>query len=160
LRATFSTSLHLRLPPKDSLYFLSLFSFRLHPHSSVSTTAMPNHTPSPSDEDLLPTLITTLSKESPQTLWAEYPSSPKSYNLSFTQITYAQFANAINNCAHFLAETLGRSDTGEPLAWLAPNDPRCAIANVAAMRAGFKVRCCLSYSFLLRWICRFGVGRG
>ncbi|CEN61371.1 hypothetical protein ASPCAL08025 [Aspergillus calidoustus] len=100
---------------------------------------MPNHTPSPSDEDLLPTLITTLSKESPQTLWAEYPSSPKSYNLGFTQITYAQFANAINNCAHFLAETLGRSDTGEPLAWLAPNDPRCAIANVAAMRAGFKI---------------------
>ncbi|KAL3494907.1 hypothetical protein BJX62DRAFT_246825 [Aspergillus germanicus] len=94
---------------------------------------------SSSDEDLLPTLITTLAKESPQSLWAEYPTSPATYSQGFTAITYAQFANAINNCAHFLAVTLGRSGTGEPLAWLAPNDPRCAIANVAAMRAGFKL---------------------
>jgi acyl-CoA synthetase (AMP-forming)/AMP-acid ligase II len=91
-----------------------------------------------SDEDLLPTLITTLAKESPDTLWAEYPSSPTTYSQGFTAITYAQFANAIN----FLAETLGRVGTGEPLAWLAPNDPRCAIANIAA---GFKVRCYLAF---------------
>ncbi|KAJ0423944.1 hypothetical protein BJY00DRAFT_309761 [Aspergillus carlsbadensis] len=100
---------------------------------------MPSPIPSrpPSNEDLLPTLITTLAAEYPQTLWAEYPSSPTSYSAGFTQVTYAQFANAINNCAHFLTQTLGRSGTGEPLAWLAPNDLRCAVANVAAMRCGF-----------------------
>jgi acyl-CoA synthetase (AMP-forming)/AMP-acid ligase II len=112
---------------------------------------MPDHIPSPSDEDLLPTLINTLARESPDTLWAEYPTSPTSYSQGFTVITYARFANAINNCAHFLAETLGRSGTGEPLAWLAPNDPRCAIANVAAMRAGFKVRCFALFP-LSRWV--------
>ncbi|KAL3446506.1 hypothetical protein BJX65DRAFT_318575 [Aspergillus insuetus] len=98
----------------------------------------PNN-PLSSSEDLLPTLITTLAKEFPDTLWAKYPSSPTTYSQGFAAITYAQFANAINNCAHFLAETLGRTGTGEPLAWLAPNDPRCAVANIAAMRAGFKL---------------------
>jgi acyl-coenzyme A synthetase/AMP-(fatty) acid ligase len=115
---------------------------------------MPDHIPS--DEDLLPTLITALAKESPDTLWAEYPTSRTTYSQGFTAITYAQFANAINNCAHFVAETLGRSGTGEPLAWLAPNDPRCAIANVAAMRAGFKVRCFALFSL---WEGLFRVSR-
>ncbi|KAL3466482.1 hypothetical protein BJX64DRAFT_284420 [Aspergillus heterothallicus] len=88
---------------------------------------------------LIPTLIYSLAHSEPRTLWAEYPSSATTYTTGFSQITYAQLANAINGCAHFLTKALGRSNTGEAMAWLAPNDPRCTIALVAALKASFKL---------------------
>ncbi|KAL2828100.1 hypothetical protein BJY01DRAFT_255489 [Aspergillus pseudoustus] len=91
-------------------------------------------------QSLIPTLIDELATNEPNTLWAEYPSSALTYTDGFKQIAYAQFAKAVNGCAHFITRALGRRrETGEPLAWLAPNDPRCTIALVAAMKAGFKV---------------------
>ncbi|KAL2820799.1 hypothetical protein BDW59DRAFT_164493 [Aspergillus cavernicola] len=81
------------------------------------------------EHKLLPAIVDELAEREPESLWAEYPSSSTTFDDGFKQITYAQFANA----------ALGKSDTGEPLAWLAPNDPRCSIALIAAIKAGFKL---------------------
>ncbi|KAL4871382.1 hypothetical protein BDV12DRAFT_206525 [Aspergillus spectabilis] len=100
---------------------------------------MPNRRIEAAEQKLLPAIIDELAQKELDSLWAEYPSSPTTFNEGFKQITYAQFANAVNACAHFIALALGRSNTGEPLAWLAPNDPRCSITIIAAMKAGFKL---------------------
>lgn len=89
---------------------------------------------------LLPELVDHLAANEPDTLWGEYPRSSTSFDDGFNQLSYAQFANAVNGVAHHLENTLGRAQTGETLAYLAPNDPRCTISMVAAMKAGFKVR--------------------
>ncbi|KAL4885875.1 hypothetical protein BJY04DRAFT_230133 [Aspergillus karnatakaensis] len=91
------------------------------------------------EQMLLPAVINDLAQREPETLWAQYPSSSTTFNDGFKGITYAQFTNAVNACAHFITKALGRASTGEPLAWLAPNDPRCSIMIIAAMKAGFKL---------------------
>lgn len=88
---------------------------------------------------LLPTIIDQIAQSYPDNIWAEYPSSSTSLENGFQQITYAQFARAVNGTAQHIQNVLGRRDTGQPLAYLAPNDPRCSIAVIAAMKAGFSV---------------------
>ncbi|KAL3475147.1 hypothetical protein BJX99DRAFT_259614 [Aspergillus californicus] len=100
---------------------------------------IPNWRVKAAEKKLLPAIIDKIAQREPNTLWGEYPSSPTSFSEGFKPITYAQFANAVNGCAHFITKALGKSNTGEPLAWLAPNDPRCSIALVAAIKAGFKL---------------------
>ncbi|KAL1988059.1 hypothetical protein VTN96DRAFT_1090 [Rasamsonia emersonii] len=88
---------------------------------------------------LLPAIVEQLAAEEPDALWGEFPRSSTSLSEGFESISYAQFANAVNGVAHHITQALGRRDTEEPLAYLAPNDPRCAITLVAAMRAGFTI---------------------
>ncbi|PLB45460.1 NAD(P)-binding protein [Aspergillus steynii IBT 23096] len=88
---------------------------------------------------LLPTIIEELASDEPDSLWAEYPSSPSTYDAGFSGITYSQFARAVDQIAFWLEDALDRKDTGEALALLAPNDPRCTITIIAAMKAGFKL---------------------
>lgn len=88
---------------------------------------------------LLPTIIDQLAQSYPDNIWAEYPSSSTTLEDGFQQITYAQFARAVNGAAQHIQNVLGRRDTGQPLAYLASNDPRCSIAVIAAMKAGFSV---------------------
>lgn len=87
----------------------------------------------------LPTIIDQLAQSEPDSLWAEYPTSSTTLDDGFQQITYGQFARAVNGSARRIEQALGRCDTGETLAYLAPNDPRCSIAVIAAMKAGFNV---------------------
>ncbi|KAE8150536.1 hypothetical protein BDV25DRAFT_110498 [Aspergillus avenaceus] len=88
---------------------------------------------------LLPTIIDELARDDPNGLWMEYPSSLSTFDAGFNQITYAELANSVNGVANCITSALGREDTGEPLAWLAPNSPLCSITLIAAMKAGFKV---------------------
>ncbi|KAF7590482.1 hypothetical protein BBP40_002827 [Aspergillus hancockii] len=88
---------------------------------------------------LLPTIVDELAREEPNGLWIEYPTSPTSLDAGFSQITYAELANAVNGVANCLTSALGRNNTGESLAWLAPNSPLCSITLIAAMKAGFKL---------------------
>ncbi|KAF5863882.1 hypothetical protein ETB97_009168 [Aspergillus alliaceus] len=88
---------------------------------------------------LLPTIIDELARDDPDGLWIEYPTSPTSFDAGYSQITYAELANAVNGVANCITSALGRDNTGEPLAWLAPNSPLCSITLIAAMKAGFKL---------------------
>ncbi|KNG87145.1 hypothetical protein ANOM_004785 [Aspergillus nomiae NRRL 13137] len=88
---------------------------------------------------LLPTIIDELARDEPNGLWIEYPTSPTDLNAGYSQITYAELANAVNGVANCITSALGRDNTGESLAWLAPNSPLCSITLIAAMKAGFKL---------------------
>jgi acyl-CoA synthetase (AMP-forming)/AMP-acid ligase II len=90
-------------------------------------------------EMLLPHAIDFIANTEPNAVYAEFPRSPATYNSGFETVTFARFANAINGVAHLIEKTLGRPDRIKPLAYLAPNDPRCAITMVAAIKAGYAV---------------------
>lgn len=98
---------------------------------------MPNRRTEAARTELLPAIIDQLARDEPDTLWGEYPVSTRTLEEGYKQLSYKQFANAVNGVANQIETTLGKRDTGEPLAFLAANDPRCAIALVAAMKAGF-----------------------
>ena len=87
----------------------------------------------------LPTLIDNLAANEPHTLWGEYPTSSTSFDAGFSPISYAQFAGAVNGIAHHVQKALVNNHNGGTLAYLAPNDARCTMSLVAAMKAGFKV---------------------
>ncbi|KAE8349151.1 hypothetical protein BDV28DRAFT_141827 [Aspergillus coremiiformis] len=88
---------------------------------------------------LLPTIVDELARDEPDGVWIEYPTCPTSFDGGYSQITYAELANAVNGVANCITSALGRHNTGESLAWLAPNSPLCSITLIAAMKAGFKL---------------------
>lgn len=57
----------------------------------------------------------------------------------FTDISYRTFANAINRCAHWLVQSLGRPSSTEAIAYLAAPDLRYQILAMAAVKAGYVV---------------------
>ena len=90
-------------------------------------------------EILLPVLIDEIATNDPTALWIEYPTDPTSYDYGYKQITYAQFANAINGTAHWMEGALGRGENGETLTYIGPNDPLYGVLVVAAVKVGYKV---------------------
>ena len=91
------------------------------------------------NEIFLPTLIDEIATNDPTAAWIEYPADPTSYDSGYKQITYAQFANAINGTAHWIESALGHGVNGETLTYIGPNDPFYGILIVAAVKAGYKV---------------------
>ncbi|GAM35598.1 hypothetical protein TCE0_017f04050 [Talaromyces pinophilus] len=85
---------------------------------------------------LLPTIVDQLARDQPNGLWGEYPKSKTTLGDGYEELTYKQFANAVNGVAHQIEKQIGRRDTREPLAYIAANDPRCSIALIAAMKVG------------------------
>ena len=55
------------------------------------------------------------------------------------EITFYQFASAINRCALWLEAQCGKGEEFPTIAYLAPSDLRTSILIVAAIKAGFKV---------------------
>ena len=72
---------------------------------------------------LLPVLIDEMATSHPTALWIEYPAESTSYGAGYKQITYAQFANAINGTARWIEVTLGRGEIGEILNYIGPDNP-------------------------------------
>jgi acyl-CoA synthetase (AMP-forming)/AMP-acid ligase II len=71
-----------------------------------------------------------------------FASIPKSQNIEegFNHVSYRNFANAINRCAHWLVQALGRPRTTEVIAYLATPDLRYQILAMAAVKVGYVVR--------------------
>lgn len=103
---------------------------------------MPNSRTAAAKHSLLPTIVDQLARDEPNSLWGEYPKSKTSLNDGYDELTYRQFANAVNAVAHQIEKKIGRRDTREPLAYLASSDPRCSIALIAAMKVGCNVSIC------------------
>ena len=55
-------------------------------------------------------------------------------------ISYRQFANAINRCTHWLRSQIGLESTEIPLAYVGPSDLRYQILSLAAAKSGHVVR--------------------
>lgn len=90
-------------------------------------------------QELLPTIVDHLSGSKPDALYAEYPVSPWTYNEGYRQITYRDFANAINGVAWWLQKTLGQGNNREVLTYMGPNDIRYPALVLGAAKAGYVV---------------------
>lgn len=91
------------------------------------------------NEILLPVLVDEIAMNDPTALWIEYPADLTSYDFGYKQITYAQFANAINGTAHWMERALGHGKNGETLTYIGSNDPFYGVVVLAAVKVGYKV---------------------
>lgn len=80
-----------------------------------------------------------------------YASIPVSSNLEdgFRDISYGQFANAINRCAYWLKEAFGETSTGVVLTYIGTPDLRYQILAMAAAKTGHIVRLVINSSIRL-----------
>ena len=89
--------------------------------------------------DFVPNLVDKRAELTPDAIYSEYPVSTSSYDEGYRQITYKDFANAINGAARWLVDTLGPGKDFETLAYIGPNDVRHPSLILAAVKAGYKV---------------------
>ncbi|KAI9812571.1 MAG: hypothetical protein M1827_004560 [Pycnora praestabilis] len=89
---------------------------------------------------LLPTLIDQYAKEPIPRTYASVPKSDDDLSLGFVDISYEQFANAINRAAWWLEGNLGKSDkTFQTFGYFGPRDLRYPILIIAAIKIGWKI---------------------
>jgi acyl-CoA synthetase (AMP-forming)/AMP-acid ligase II len=87
---------------------------------------------------LLASLIDQIARDTPDRTYAEYLG--KNWEREgFTEITYGQFATAIDKAAYWLDETFGKARHFETVAYSGVNDLRYAFFIVAAQKTGRKV---------------------
>ena len=84
---------------------------------------------------VIPSIIDERARERHARPIASIPSSPTSYR----DVSYWEFANAVNRCTHWLLREVGTSHTFDTLAYLGPNDLRYQILIVAAIKSGHVV---------------------
>lgn len=89
---------------------------------------------------LMPMVVDQIAETEPDTVWAAVPISTKT-SPRYLDISYRQFANAINGIAWWLEKELGRGDTTEPLAYFGSgsSDIGYIILLVGAVKAGYFV---------------------
>ena len=92
----------------------------------------------PHGNRLLPITIDDIAENKPEKLFGCIPrtSDPRD---GFVDVTFADFARAVDRAAWWLEESLGKSTTFETLAYLGPSDIRYFILAVAASKVGYKV---------------------
>lgn len=58
------------------------------------------------------------------------------------EVSFRQYANAINRFAHWIVQQAGRAKDGEypTVAYIGPNDVRYLVVLAASIKAGYKVR--------------------
>lgn len=90
---------------------------------------------------LLPTVVDQIAETEPEASWAAVSISPIGTEAGYQNITYQQFANAINSVAWWLEEELGRGDMTEPLAYFGTggSDVGYIILLIAAVKTGYYV---------------------
>lgn len=90
-------------------------------------------------QNLLPSIVDHLAENVPDSVYAEFPRSTTTYAEGFRQITYREFANAVNGVAHWLHNTLGPSKNFEVLAYIGVNDLRYTAVVLGAVKAGYTI---------------------
>ncbi|KAL8670081.1 MAG: hypothetical protein Q9168_005366 [Polycauliona sp. 1 TL-2023] len=102
----------------------------------AAMSQLPQH-PERLGQRLLPTLIDQIAADDPT---RTFVSLTKSIDIQqgFHDVDYATFAAAINRCAHWLDQELGRPRYDfEKIAYIGPSDLRYAIFLIAAVKAGY-----------------------
>ncbi|KAK6598613.1 nonribosomal peptide synthetase [Botrytis cinerea] len=95
--------------------------------------------PVPQAKTLLVHIVDHMAKTKPQALYAEFPTSPVTYDEGFRRVTYKDFANAINGVAWCLHDNLGAGKELETLAYIGPNNLIYPSLILGATKAGYKV---------------------
>lgn len=81
----------------------------------------------------MPTLIDERAQQEPDSVWVSIPIDEHELSKGFKEITYSQFANAVNHAVHWLSENLPPSpESFQPFAYAGPKDLRYPIFAVAA----------------------------
>ncbi|KAH0085498.1 acetyl-CoA synthetase-like protein, partial [Aureobasidium melanogenum] len=89
---------------------------------------------------LLPTLVDEIATTTPNRVYASVPKDDADMSKGFKDVTYADFARAIDALSWWLEETLGKADGTFPtFAYFGPRDLGYAIVVVAAAKVGRKV---------------------
>ena len=89
---------------------------------------------------LITSLIDEIARDYPSRIWASIPKDNSNLSKGFRDITFKEFANAINHAAHWLKESLkGERISYETLAYGGPKDLRHPIIAVAASKCEKKV---------------------
>ncbi|APA15169.1 hypothetical protein sscle_14g099390 [Sclerotinia sclerotiorum 1980 UF-70] len=79
----------------------------------------------------------------PQSPWVSVPVDEEDISKGYKDITYSQFANAVNHAAHWLVQHLPASqESFEPFAYVGPKDLRYPILAMAAGKVGRVVCYC------------------
>lgn len=95
----------------------------------------------------LPTAIDNIARDDPARIWASLPVDDWDLSQGFEDISYRRLARAINKVAHALDAALGcrrhsplaSGDTIPALAYVGIPDVRYQIAQVAAVKTGYKI---------------------
>ncbi len=89
---------------------------------------------------LLPVLIDQYALEEPQRSWASIPKDDDDISKGFQEVTYRQFAKAINKASWWLEAQLGPShESFETIAYVGPKDLVYPVLTMAAVKVGRKV---------------------
>lgn len=94
---------------------------------------------------LLPATLDSISLTEPHRPWISVPLSDGDLSKGYTNITFGQFANAVNHAAAWLKSAIGKVGQFEVFAYEGPPDARLAIITVAAAKIGWKVCYKLTY---------------
>ena len=86
----------------------------------------------------LPVAIDIVAKNNPTRAWA---CIPKSSNLSdgYYDVSFRDFANAINRAAWFIESKFGKSTAFEPVGYIGKPDMRYHVLAMAAAKTGYQV---------------------
>jgi len=91
-------------------------------------------------ERLIATTIDIIAREEPQKVFACVPRDEEDISQGFDDITYKQFANAVNYASWWLDSVLGLSDgTFESFAYAGPKDLSWPVMAVAAVKVGRRI---------------------
>lgn len=88
---------------------------------------------------MLPAIIDERARLDPARLYCAQVKS-KNVEDGVLEITYGDFANAINKCAWWLDEEFGKAEAFDTIAYAGPGDLRYAMITYAAVKTGRKVR--------------------
>lgn len=89
---------------------------------------------------LLPPLVDEIAASDPGRVLVSHPTTSDGYR----DVTFPEFARAVNRCSWLLKDKLGSSNSFKTLFYLGPQDLRLLILVLAAVKTGHKV--CLSYT--------------
>lgn len=89
---------------------------------------------------LLPVLIDENARDDPDRAAFSIPRTDLDLSRGYLDITYATFANAINQLAWLIESNLGRSETFDTMAYLGAPDMRYHCMQMAAAKTGYRVR--------------------
>ena len=105
---------------------------------SVSSSSSPQNNPQNCGYRLIPKLVDEIAQTDPQRPFISVPRSARVED-GFVDITYRQFAAAINRCCWWLDRQLGCSKTFDTLFYFGPLDYRHFIVVLAAAKTGHVV---------------------
>ena len=91
-------------------------------------------------KQILVNVIDEVAKSDPDTIYAEVPRNPATYEEGFRQITYKDLSNIVNGLAWWLLDTLGPGKNFETVCYMGGNDIRYNAMILACVKAGYKVR--------------------